>query len=666
MAAAEQKKSYQVIKQFKGLNTKANRTAIDDSEFSWIENAQPIGFGNIKIVPNYTTVKDSGNTAVVFSNTVVYLTSTNIGVKDYTVAFLDDGSAQYYDITNGVKGNVAPAGTFSVTGLNTTQWYNDRMLILDPKKGYFSWDGNNVVTIGSVGTIGIVNKGSGYTSAPTVLISAPNQTGGQQANATSTITTANTVSTVVLSNAGTGYTNGANLTVSFIGGGGSGANAVAGITTFATGTVSVAVIDGGAGYTNASNTTVTFSGGGGSGAVAQAIVTGNVVTQVVMINPGTGYTNSANLTVTISGGGATTNAALQGIVSSQDNVGIATFSGRVWIAQGRTIYYSAAGSYSDFTSVSAGSVTLTDSTLHGNIQQLLSANNFLYIFGDDSINVFSDVRVTNTGTTLFTNTNVSASVGSKRPYAIFPYFRSVLFMNDYGIYALVGSTTSKLSDSLDGIFPNIDFSSPIYGGQVLLNNILCAAFNFKYNDTTFTDSYRYIQAVFFEKKWFLTSQNDSLAYITSIPVGGKIQLFGVADKNLYELYMDSTSAITSRIQTALLPMEDPIRTKQALKFGIEATLTNGGELNVTVDSESGSSPVYTLGNYITWYNSSNTTIPWINNSSTVISWLGGTGYALYKSDAMQWGKYLGLTQTSNSAAFVVNTFEFEHELRVRF
>jgi hypothetical protein len=113
-------------------------------------------------------------------------------------------------------------------------------------------------------------------------------------------------------------------------------------------------------------------------------------------------------------------------------------------------------------------------------------------------------------------------------------------------------------------------------------------------------------------------------------------------------------------------LTDPIRTKQALKFGIEATLTQGGALDVTVDSENGSSPTYTLGNYLTWYNVNNVTIPWINASGNVISWIGGTGYVLYKSDAMQWGKYLGLTQTSNSAAFVVNTYEFEHELRVRF
>ena len=666
MAAAEQKKSYQVVKQFKGLNTKANRTAIDESEFSWVENAQPIGYANLKIIPNYSNVTIA-NATVTFSNTVTYLSSVNIGVKDYVLAFLSDGSAQYYDVISNTTGNVATAGTFSNSGVQTTQWYNDRALILDPDKGLFNWDGNNVVTIGSVGSIGIVNRGSGYTSAPTVIISAPSQLGGTNANAVSTLTTGGaTVGSVSVSNAGSGYQSAANTTVTFVGGGGSGASAVASLVTFATGTVSIAVVDGGAGYTNAANTVISISGGGGTNAAAQAIVTGNVVTSVIMTNAGTGYTNTANLVVTISGGGASNNAVLQGTVQNQQNVGIATFSGRVWIAQGRTVYYSAAGSYSDFTSISAGSVTLTDSTLHGNIQYLLSANNFLYIFGDDSINVFSDVRVTTNGTTLFTNTNVSASVGSKRANAIFPYFRSVLFMNDYGVYALVGSTTSKLSDSLDGILPNIDFASPVYGGQVLINNILCAAFNFKYYDAIFTQSYRYIQAVFFEKKWFITSQNDSLAYITSVPVSGKITLYGTANNQLVRLYSDTSSnAITSRVQTALMPMGDPIRTKQALKFGIEATSSNSIVMSATVDSERGSSPAYALQSTVDWTNNNLVVISWVNDSNNVILWLS-TGYELFKSDASQYGKYLGITVTSNSAGFIYNGFEFEHELRVRF
>lgn len=662
MAAAEQKKSYQVIKQFQGLNTKANRTAIGEDEFSWLENAQPVGPGNLRITAAQNQVYDSSNNAVNFTGTVTYFSSASLNITDYVLAFMSDGSAQYFNITTGTKGNIATAGTFSNSGIEVSQYNNDHILILDNNKGLYTWDGNNTVAIGSVGLIAMTNYGSGYNTAPSVTISGPDQTGGIRAEATCAVT-GNAVTYVTLTNAGSGYTNASNLTVSFAGGGGSGAAAIGELLTFAQGTVATAVVNGGSGYTNGT-TPVTFSGGGGTGAAATAIVRNNAVSVVIMTNYGANYTNNSNITATISAGGSGAN--LVPVINNDPNVGVSSFSGRVWVAFGRTVAYSAAGSYSDFTSVSAGTIVLTDSTLHGNIQQLLAANNFLYVFGDDSINVFSDVRVTTSGTTLFTNTNVSASVGSKRPQTIFPYFRSVLFMNDYGVYALVGSTTSKLSDSLDGMFANIDFNSPIYAGQVLINNILCAAFNFRYYDNIFTDSYRYIQAVFFDKRWFLTSQDADLKYITSVPYNGKISLYGVSNNSLHKLYDNPTKDITSRIQTALLPLTDPIRTKQALKFGIEATLAQGGVLDVTVDSENGSSPVYTLQNFITWTNNFGTTISWINGSSTVISWLGGTGYTLYKSDAMQWGKYLGLTQTSNSAGFVVNTYEFEHELRVRF
>ena len=465
--------------------------------------------------------------------------------------------------------------------------------------------------------------------------------------------------TITLTNAGSGYTSAPTITLSAPPSGTT-ATAIASYITFATGTVSIVVTNGGTGYTNAANTVVTISGVGSS-AAGQAIISGGQVTQVIMTNPGTGY--DANTTVTISGGGATNAATAIAVVNTNPIVDVAVFSGRVWVAQGRTVTYSAAGSYSDFTSVSAGSFTLTDSTLHGNIRALMSANNFLYIFGDDSINVFSDLRVTSTGSTIFTNTNVSASIGTRRQKAIFPYFRSVLFMNDYGVYALVGSTTSKISDQLDGIFPYIDFTLPVTAGQVLLNNILCAAFNFTYSPPSTTP--RQLQAVFFDKKWFLTSQG-SVDYITSVPVSGFIDLYGVDGKDFYKLYSSTTAAVNTEIQTALSPMQDSIRTKQALKFGVEAILTQGATFYVTVDSEQGSSPLYTLNNYAQWLNNASQVIPWVNGSSQTINWIITQGYFLYKSDAQQYGKYLGLTLTSSDPNFVVSTFEFEHELRVRF
>ncbi len=291
------------------------------------------------------------------------------------------------------------------------------------------------------------------------------------------------------------------------------------------------------------------------------------------------------------------------------------------------------------------------------------------MFGEDSINVFSDVRVdTNTGTTLFTNTNVSASVGSSLKHAIFPYFRSVLFMNEYGVYALVGATTTKISDPLDGIFPFIYFSQEVSGGQCLINNILCAVFNFKYNDNG-TD--HWIQAAFFERKWFLTNQLTDTYYVVPAVKDGFLNLYGSTGTDLYQFYEDNTNPVVVNIETALLPMGDPIRDKQALKIGIEATLGNQPViLEAYVDSESDQSPVIDFANSVLWLNNSSQVIDWINNSSTITAWLGfssaGAGYYLYKSDAKMYGKYLGMTIQSTSTPFTINGFQFEHELRARF
>jgi len=171
--------------------------------------------------------------------------------------------------------------------------------------------------------------------------------------------------------------------------------------------------------------------------------------------------------------------------------------------------------------------------------------------------------------------------------------------------------------------------------------------------------------VFFDKKWFITSQGTSLL-TTSVPYLGIIYLYGTSGTNLIQFYSSSTAAINSTVQTALWPMQDTIRDKQALKFGVEATINGGGTLNITVDSQSNSSPVYVMTNTIYWINTLGATITWTNNSSTTIGWVGGYGYNLYKSDAQQYGKYLGLTITSSTPAFTLNTFEMEYELRARF
>jgi hypothetical protein len=576
MAALEQKKSYFVSKDFKGVNVTNNRTAIGEGEFAWLENTQPIGFGNIKIVNAPSTVA-----GIALANTVSYLASANINNTEFLFAFQEDGSAQYVNIETDTQGNVAAANTFSNSNVQIVQWKNERILIIDPANGYKTWDGTNLVDIGSVGSVTINDGGSNYTNV-VVSFSAPDQTGGVQAT-------------------------------------------------------------------------------------GEAVTLANTIVEILVTEPGTGYTSPPTITITDAGG---SNANATCTLFNQNGTGIATFSGRAWIADARTVYYSAADTYNDFINVSSGFLTLTDSTLRTDISTIIAANNFLYVFGEDSINVFSDVRINSvTGETLFTNTNVSASIGSGFKYAIFPYFRSMLFLNRYGIYALVGATTSKISDSIDDIFTNIDFTKPITAGQVLINNILCAAWTFTYNDA---GTARSVQLVFFDRKWFITSQGDNITYTASAVNAGNIFLYGTNGSDLIKFYDSATATVDWRVTSALWPMGDPIRDKQALKVGIEATLGTGyANLQAFIDSENQQSPAIDFANTVFWTNNSGTVIPWINNSSVQIGWSGTggsvtSGYFLYRSDAKMYGKYLGLTLTGQTTPFTINGFQLEHELRARF
>jgi hypothetical protein len=576
MAALEQRKSYFVSKDFKGVNVTNNRTAIGEGEFAWLENTQPIGFGNIRIINAPSNVA-----GITFANTVSYMASANIQNTEFLFAFQEDGSAQYVNIETDTLGNLAASSTFSNANVSIVQWKNERILIIDPNNGYKTWDGTNLVDIGSIGEVQINDGGTNYTNV-TVTFSAPDQAGGEQA-------------------------------------------------------------------------------------AGEAVTLANTIVEILVTNPGTGYTAAPTITITDAGG---SNANVTCTLFSQSGTGLATFSGRAWISDQRTVYYSAADTYNDFINVSSGFLTLTDSTLRTDISTIIAANNFLYVFGEDSINVFSDVRVNSvTGETLFTNTNVSASIGSGFKYAIFPYFRSMLFLNRYGVYALVGATTSKISDSIDDIFTNIDFAQPITAGQVLINNILCAAWTVTYNDA---GTPRKIQVVFFDRKWFITDQGDTITRTASAVIAGNILLYGTTGSNLIKFYNSATATLEWRIATALWPMGDPIRDKQALKLGVEATLATGfASFDAFIDSENQQSPAIPFANSVEWINNLGNPIAWTNSGGSTIGWTsifipGGNQYYLYRSDARMYGKYLGVTLTGTTTPFTINGFQLEHELRARF
>lgn len=414
------------------------------------------------------------------------------------------------------------------------------------------------------------------------------------------------------------------------------------------GTVSVTV--GGTGYTAVP--VIGFTGGGGTGATATASISGSAVVSITLVGAGSGYTSAP--TVTFTGGTAGTAATASAYImpSGQTGTAIAVYSGRVWIANTRTLTYTAPGTWLDFAAAAAaGSTTLTEGFLRQSIKGLRALENYLYIFGDSSIYLIGDLKVTGAVTT-FSLTNLSSTTGTTLPNTITSYERAVLFMNKYGVYATFGSTVQKVSQALDGIFPYINFSNNVTGGLATIYNILCYVVSFTYAKPGMSS--RSIQACYFGGKWFTTSQGDSLTFIAPTTVDGAQVLYGTDGTGVQKLYTNTTRTISTTLQTALLPLENPILDKQMNRFGIEYTALSDTTVTVSVETDS-SSGVYEFAesNLLRWLNNSNNTVQWTNNISAVVGWQSA-GFVKPHSYTDISGKYIGFTITSIAPALVIN------------
>ena len=139
---------------------------------------------------------------------------------------------------------------------------------------------------GTVSSFSITGGGSGYTYAPTVVI-----TGGGGSGAAGTAVISSGITQINLTSGGGGYSSAPSVNIS--GGGGSGALATANIS--AGGAVtSVTVTNPGSGYVAAP--TITFTGGVGSGAAATALISGTV-TGITVTSGGSGYTSAPQVSI---------------------------------------------------------------------------------------------------------------------------------------------------------------------------------------------------------------------------------------------------------------------------------------------------------------------------------------------------------------------------------
>lgn len=123
-------------------------------------------------------------------------------------------------------GTTAGTVTSGAVSVSFSQ-FNNKLYYADGASNLHFTDGTSYYRQGtSVFSITVTNDGTGYTSTPTVTISAPSLTYGTTATAVATVVS-NKVSAITVTNAGSGYTSAPTVTIT--GGGGSSATATASV-----------------------------------------------------------------------------------------------------------------------------------------------------------------------------------------------------------------------------------------------------------------------------------------------------------------------------------------------------------------------------------------------------------------------------------------------------
>lgn len=354
----------------------------------------------------------------------------------------------------------------------------------------------------------------------------------------------------------------------------------------------------------------------------------------------------------LNGGTATT------MPSGVSGSSIEIYQGHVWVGNGNKVTFSAPSNGADFaTSDGGGTFTSTDSFLRNTYMQLRQANGFLYLFGDSSVNVISNVQSAGSPvTTTFNNQNVDPQVGTPWHNSVQAFGRGLIYANTTGVFRLFGGAAEKISDPLDGLFANANFTTGITPhaavGIIFGVKVYCLLLQAPNQAGVQTN----MMVCWDDKKWFLATQDASIVEINTQEINSNMIVWGDDGTKLYPLFQTASNTLSKTLQTKLWGGDGFILQKKAYRFynQIRDLAGTGITATLTVDADIGgqSLALNTLAQTIHFTNGSNQVINLTNVSGGEVVFSISFLFANYQ-DVQAYGNVLGFTVTSSSSDFVV-------------
>jgi hypothetical protein len=376
-------------------------------------------------------------------------------------------------------------------------------------------------------------------------------------------------------------------------------------------------------------------------------------TPILIVDPSKGYFSWDGTTLTT-------------IDATKKATDIAVFEGRAWLVTApRTITFTSPNTNNDFNAANgSGSVTISDSAFTGSIVRLLSALEQLWIVGNSAVNAITNVSTTGSPlTTTFSLTNIVSNVGSPYPSSVNAFFRTFIFLNHYGVYAIVGATPQKLSDKLDGLFnvlslAGADNPSATFALYDIFHWACLVTLVDPFSRGTFP-----VLMMFSQGKWFLARQGDSLKWIAGVPsTTGDPQVWGTDGTNIYRLFAGAAiDPVPYLIKSKMFDFGEWTQVKHWDYFGLEFTSQNT-VVNPTVVIENEqqqlvSPTLVSPTNVLQFIGAGGVPLNFVGVGTIV--WVGsGIQLLMNAANIGIWGHYFGFTMSGTEAPWTWSSYAF--------
>jgi len=301
----------------------------------------------------------------------------------------------------------------------------------------------------------------------------------------------------------------------------------------------------------------------------------------------------------------------------------------------------------------------TDSFLRVGFTAIKQANGYLYLFGDSSINVISNVQTSASSVTTFNNQNTDPQIGCPWPATIVQWGRGLIFANPEGVYLLLGGAVEKISEDLDGLFLSGAFSPLPTGAVAWIYRMKCYCMTLRVTD--YLGNLRTVICVFTGRAWFLASQVTQPVYIDLQEINSVITAWGTDGNSLFQLFQVPSTSLKKTLQGKLWQGDSYLVIKQPLRlYNLGQDFSgNGYSFSGTLDMQT------ETGQFTAPASLASKALPiiWINQTGGVVNWQNVSAqpivfivqaFTLFGQDQQGVAPLLGLTLQSTSSDFQIS------------